>query len=282
MSDDQTRWVLLWWTILSAVSLFNITIWLLLATGLRRGRAARAGAVFSTRGCQTVLAALFVFGCAFRSFLPRVEAMRFCLYDSGWSAATLGRAVATVAELAFVAQWALVLKEWCRVAGSPHGQRVARLLLPLIAVAEGCSWYSALTTNFLGSVFEESLWALNGGLVTWILAVLWVRAQGSRERFLGTILVMTSAYVLFMCTVDVPMYYRRWKEDQAARRPYFSLREGWRDALTRRIVTRRWQDWHDEVPWMSLYFSGGVWLSLALMRAPRLEVERAPEESGDD
>jgi hypothetical protein len=67
------------------------------------------------------------------------------------------------------------------------------------------------------------------------------------------------------------MYWHRWRADERAGRRYFSLRDGWRDARSRRIITRRWSDWREEVPWMSLYFSGGVWLSLTLMRAPRLE-----------
>jgi hypothetical protein len=270
MTDDQTAFVMTWWITISLVSVLNIVVWLVLAAGRLRKIPTDLN---STRGWQTLFSALFVFGCAFRSFLPRVEALRFCLYDGEISAATIGRMVATVAELAFVAQWSLVLKEWCRATGMQVGLHVARMLLPLIVIAETCSWYSALTTNFLGSVFEESLWAICGALAAAILAFLWLRAGPRTQRYLGTMLMMNFAYVMFMCTVDVPMYWRRWKEDEAARKPYLSLSEGWRDASTRRVVTRRWQDWKDEVPWMSLYFCGGVWLSLGLIRAPRLKDE---------
>jgi hypothetical protein len=272
MTDRESTWVVAWWIAISAISIVNLAAWVAVAARRRRGPVSGGHGGHSSRGRQALLlSALFVLGCAFRSFLPRVEALRFCLYDSWLSSATIGRSVATVAELSFVAQWTLLLKEWCWAAGAPLGLRVSRLLLPLIAVAELCSWYTTLTTNFLGSVFEESLWAITSALVTAILAVLWLRARDSRERFLGTMLALNAAYVLFMCTVDVPMYLRRWKADQSARRPYLSLAEGWRDARTRRIVTRQWKDWQEEIPWMSLYFSGGVWLSLGLMRAPRFE-----------
>lgn len=273
LMDDRTGWVMAWWTAISVISLLNIVAWLILAAGRLRGGSSDAN---STRGWQTLFSALFVFGCAFRSFLPRVEALRFCLHDSWISSAVIGRSVATIAELAFVAQWTLVLKEWCRATGSPFGHQVARVLLPLIVIAETCSWYSALTTNFLGSVFEESLWAITATLAAGILAFLWMRTAKSTSRYMGTMLLMNCAYVLFMCTIDVPMYWRRWKEDEAARKPYLSLIEGWRDASTRRVITRRWQDWKDEVPWMSLYFCGGVWLSLGLIRAPRIKND--PEE----
>jgi hypothetical protein len=273
MTQHQSPGVMAWWMILSAISVLNIAVWSFLAAGLRHRGAIRDAHRFSTRGWQSLFSALFVAGCAFRSFLPRVEALRFCLQDSWLSSATIGRSVATVAELAFVAQWTVVLKEWCRVAGVPLGMRVARLLLPLIAVAELFSWYSALTTNFLGSVFEESLWAAAAAAVTAIVAMLWLRTGDTRQRYLGTMLVLNAGYVLFMCTVDVPMYLRRWREDEAAGRRYLTLSQGWRDAAHRRIITRRWDDWREEVPWMSLYFSGGVWLSLGLMRAPRLDDE---------
>jgi hypothetical protein len=270
ITDHQSSWVMAWWTTLSVISVLNVAAWLILANGLRKSRDLRDRELFSTRGWQTLFSSLFVAGCAFRSFYPRVEALRFCLADSSISIATLGRAVATVAELAFVAQWRVLLREWCREI-SPFGVRVSHLLLPLIGVAEICSWYTTLTTNFLGSVFEESLWAVNAGAVVIILAVLWLRTGDTRQRYLGTILTLNVMYVLFMCTVDVPMYLRRWRADEAAGRPYLSLRQGWRDAGRRRIVTRRWEDWREEIPWMSLYFSGGVWLSLALMRAPRFD-----------
>jgi hypothetical protein len=271
MTDEQTSRVMVWWVALSVISVVNIAAWLVLAAGRPRRESSPGEGVgrSGTRGWETLCSALFVAGCAFRSFLPRVEALRFCLYDSGWSAATLGRGVATVAELAFVIQWKLLLEEWCLATGSPVGRQLARALLPLIVVAETCSWYSALTTNFLGSVVEESLWAVTATVAGGILAFLWLRAGPRSQRYLGTMLLLNASYVLFMCIVDVPMYWRRWKEDEAAGKPYLSLKEGWRDASTRRIVTRRWKDWREEVPWMSLYFGGGVWLSLGLMRAPR-------------
>jgi hypothetical protein len=42
------------------------------------------------------------------------------------------------------------------------------------------------------------------------------------------------------------------------------------------VVSHRWQDWHNEVAWMSLYFSVAVWLSIALVHAPGLERSAVP------
>ena len=71
-----------------------------------------------------------------------------------------------------------------------------------------------------------------------------------------------------MFTIDVPMYFGRWRTDTAAGTRYLPLAEGIRDAATRWIVTLRIEDWRWEMLWMSLYFSFGVWISVSLIRAP--------------
>jgi len=274
MTDQGSKAVIAWWIGMSAISVVNVAIWLLESGKFGRGEASPGQPRPFPRRRQALLSAIFVLGCAFRSLLPRAEPLRTCLYDSWLSSATLGRLVATVAELCFVAQWALLLGEWAKHSKSPFGTTVARVLLPLIAIAELCSWYATLTTNWLGSVIEESLWAICGALVAAMLAALWLRARGLRRRFLQAALVLDAVYVLFMFAVDVPMYFSRWRTDERQGRPYLSLRQGWHDAAHRRIVTRRWEDWREEVPWMSLYFSAGVWFSISLIRAPRLEDRR--------
>lgn len=62
----------------------------------------------------------------------------------------------------------------------------------------------------------------------------------------------------------IPMYLNRWRADRLAGRSYFTLAQGLHDLATRWVVTRQWSDWHTEVPWMTLYSSAAVWLSIAL------------------
>jgi hypothetical protein len=267
---DESNAVLVWWATLSLIGVINVGVWIAEAVRLAGRRQAEAPAIHAARRHQLILAALFVVGCAFRSFLPRAEAQRLCLYDSWVSAAAIARSVATVAELAIVAQWSLVLHAYGRATGVRPAVVTSYLLLPLIGLAEIFSWYTTLTTNFVGSVIEESLWAFTATLMTISLILIWSRYRGPGRTFVGTVISMTTAYVVFMCTVDVPMYIRRWRSDEARGKTYLSARDGWQDALERRIVTRRWQDWREEIPWMSLYFSAGVWLSISLVNAPRL------------
>jgi hypothetical protein len=264
---------MVWWTTLSAISLANLAAWGVMAAVVTRRPGPLDGRRAGAPGWQLWLSLLFVVGCAFRSFLPRAEGQRICLYDSWISSAMIGRWVATVAELSLVAQWTLLLARWARTARASATAWMARLLLPLIAIAELFSWYTTLTTNFVGSVCEESIWAVTGTLL--IGAMLWLRPryQGRQRRFIAAAIALNVAYVVFMWTVDVPMYWSRWTADQQAGRAYLSLGQGWRDAQLRRVLTRRWVDWRDEVPWMSLYFSVGVWISIALVRADHVEKE---------
>jgi hypothetical protein len=63
------------------------------------------------------------------------------------------------------------------------------------------------------------------------------------------------------------------RADDAAGKTFLTVREGIVDSATRRVVTRRFEDWRDEMPWMTLYFSAGVWISISLIRAPRFQPE---------
>ncbi|HXI57825.1 MAG TPA: hypothetical protein VNO55_17285 [Polyangia bacterium] len=267
MTDDVSTAVTVWWLALRTVSVLNAAVWLAVAASWWRARNNREPGDRTYQELQLVLSALFVVGCGFRSFLPWAEAPRFCLSASPISSAAIARTVATIAELSLVTQWALTMREMSLVRRVPLAFAASCLIVPLIVVAEVSSWYSALTTNFIGSVVEESLWAVTSALATVGLVALLPRYQGLRRRFIGLAIVLNVAYMAFMCGVDVPMYFNRWRADQLVAKPYLTLRQGWADAQERRVVTHRWVDWKEEVPWMSLYFSAGVWVSIGLAQA---------------
>ena len=259
-SPEITVWI---WT-LRAIVAGNLAFWIWVARGiLAEARSDLPEASVSYRRRLLFLSSLFVLGCAFRSLLPRADVQRIVLYDGWASTVMVGRSVATIAEMAFMAQWALVLRE-----GTPAGTRdlgwyVGRILVPLIGLAEAFSWYAVLTTNFIGNVLEQSTWTLCATLV--VAAALKRRAPAWRP-FAQATAGMIIPYILFMSLSDVPMYFRRWQLDQAWGHRYLSLAAGIRDAAERTVLTRRWELWHDEVAWMSLYFSAGVWVSLWLVR----------------
>lgn len=277
----MTQGVTIWWAVLSALTILNLGLWSLSYGAFFRSRTqaalARPGARFDGRAAQVarwphlVLSGVYVLGCGFRSLLPRADVQRIVLYDSFLSSVLVGRSVATLAELCFVAQWALLLNELSRAQRSQLGIALSYAIVPLIAVAECCSWYAVLSTNYLGNALEQSIWTCTALLVSVALVPLWRTAHGRLSWFLAALMVLCVGFVLFMSTVDVPMYLTRWQADQLAARPYLSLAEGLRDVAERWVVTHRWLDWHEEIAWMSLYFSLAVWMSIALAHAPRAQ-----------
>src|SRR5262252_3925359 len=100
-----------WWGSLTLVSNANILVWFMLYR-------------------------------AFRSFLPRADVQRICLFDTWLSSVFVGRSVATVAELCFAAQWAIILAQLGAMRGADTTLTIAWVIVPLIVVAECLSWYA--------------------------------------------------------------------------------------------------------------------------------------------
>jgi hypothetical protein len=261
--------VVSWWSLLCAVSVVNVVAWSISALALNRRRPGMDSQLYRARRLQLQLSAIYVFGCAFRSVLPVFDIPRICLFNSWLSSVAVGRSVATCAELCFVAQWALMLRETARATDSRLGLIASRLLVPVIAVAELCSWYSVLTTSNIGHVAEELLWGVSATLLALSVVAMWARCRGTYRHVLVTWGAAAATYATYIFLVDVPMYWSRWIADQSIGRHYLSIAQGLRDISTRWLVSYRWQDWRSEVVWMSIYFSVAVWLSISLVYAPQ-------------
>jgi hypothetical protein len=255
-----------WWIALSAVSVVNICAWIL--AGVIPLRRATGDPAYATRRRQLMLSAPFVFGCAFRSVFPRADVQRICVVDSWLSSVAVGRSVATIAEVAFAAQCALLLRVLALEARAPLALAISRVMVPLIIMAETFSWYAVATTNYLGNTMEESTWGLVSILLILGLAGVRPRLRGTLRAFVGQAIWICAGYVVFMFTIDVPMYFGRWRADTAAGSHYLPIAQGLHDAASRWVVTMRIEDWRWEMLWMSLYFSFGVWISVSLIRAP--------------
>lgn len=259
-----------WWGSLTLVSVANIAVWLVL---YRQFHDTPAGGQTSpaSLGLMLVLSAAYVFGCAFRSFLPRADVQRICLFDTWLSSVTVGRSVATVAELAFAAQWAIFLQQLGTMTGAETTLNAAAVIVPLIVIAECFSWYAVLTRHFLGNAIENSIWAVAFFVIGIGLCRLLPEFHGVVRALLVVAIAAIAFYLAFLMTVDVPMYLNRWRSDLASgNRPLHPL-EGLYDASTRWIVTHDLAHWKEEIAWMSLYFSGAVWGSLALCAFVSLE-----------
>jgi hypothetical protein len=250
-----------WWSMLTLVSGANIAVWFLLYRQLQP-----TGGFGGASGIEAMLllCAGYVFGCAFRSLLPRADVQRICLFDTWLSSVMVGRSVATVAEMCFAAQWALMLHQLGTMTGAGTTLSVAWVIVPLILIAECYSWYAVLTTNYLGNAIENSIWAVAFFLIGVALCRLLPEFDGAVRVVLGIAIAGIVAYLAFLMTIDVPMYLSRWRTEVGDGSKLLRPLEGLRDVSTRWIVTHDLAEWKDEIAWMSLYFSMAVWASLAL------------------
>jgi hypothetical protein len=75
-----------WWALLTMVSGGNIALWFVLWNQLHTQPTG------GTPGVKLMLAlcAAYVFGCAFRSVLPRADVQRICLFDTWLSSVVIG------------------------------------------------------------------------------------------------------------------------------------------------------------------------------------------------
>jgi hypothetical protein len=259
-----TSHAIAWWhTSLRAIAVLNVALWSLVTVAVTREHPLTH---VETDVCyiQLLLSAGYVAGCAFRSFLPVIDIRRLVLIDSRLSSVLVGRSVATVAELCFAAQWALILHRAALLTGSPFVQAVSFAVVPLITLAEGCSWYAVLTTKQLAHAVENSLWGLSAALA---VAGMLVIGPHQLAALYPPVIAGGAAYVAYIFVYDVPMYWSRWLVDQANGRRYLGIADGMVDVCRRWTVSYRWKDWRNEVPWMSLYFTFGVWSSIWLVYA---------------
>ena len=252
-----------WWALLTLASAGNVSLWILLYHQFYVVPTSALGSAADVE-LMLFLCAAYVFGCAFRSVLPRADVQRICLFDTWLSSVVIGRSVATVAEISFAAQWAIVLRQLGTIAGADTTVILASVIVPLIVVAQCCSWYGVLTTNYLANAVENSIWAIAFLIVGIALCRLLPEFEGIARLGLIVAILGIAGYLAFLITIDVPMYLNRWRDDIAGGRENLSPIQGLRDASTRWIVTHDFIHWKDEIAWMSLYFTAAVWGSLAL------------------
>src|SRR5262245_18618805 len=234
---------LAWWKLLSLAGAVNIALW---------GYSWQY--VAAERRVLFWLAGIYVLGCAFRSFLPMVDVPRLCLARTPVSRIFIGRSVATVAELAFAAQWSLLLHE----AGAT---RAAAAVLGLIFIAEILSWIAVLGRNDFFHAGENALWTL-----TAVIAAGFLATRSIPTSLLLAAFAAAAAYVGFMVVYVVPMYVERWR----AAGKSLELAEGLRSTLAPCIIDHDWSLWRRDALWLTPYFTICVWLSLALAFIPKL------------
>eukprot|EP00947_MAST-08B_sp_MAST-8B-sp1_P002708 g2708.t1 len=261
--------------------------------------------------------AIYVIGTGFRATFPRCTVERMCFFNTWLCWSIVGRTVATVAELAFVAQIALVLHHLSTrsqrtlaatadmpgAAAKPRAslrmclkamETWANIMFPMICCAECFSFTGVLRQSYFFFSIENSLWTIMGTgvfltAVATMLSIMSVEAAEARapsidmSRAKDTIqrmLPVVTLYLLYMYLEDVPMYIKRWRRDQANGRPMLSLSTGLSTASSCVKSSMRYSDWRPNMVWMTLYFAICSWISIWLAAQPPAYIRPASKASG--
>ena len=252
---------MLWWRTLSGFATLNIMIWIVLLFTVDSSK--------PYIWWQLIFSGIFTFVCAFRSYFPRICLERYCLFDSFFSSIVLGRSLATIAEVSFAFQVALMVHEMGAATGILWVQNLFFPIILLLTLAQIFCWASVFTLNHLGHAIEESIWTFTFTLVGVSMAFCLHKLEGLWYTVVLIGTIACSLYVLFMVIVDIPMYVRRLKEGKLKSDQSMDLWTGFKDALIRRVPTRDWNTWRPEVAWLSGYFTFGVWISLLMVYLER-------------
>src|SRR5215831_2572892 len=228
-----------WWQFLCAVSVTNILLWTLAAWGV-----SREADGYQLK--QLILSGLFVAACAFRSILPRIDLERMCLWDSPFSSVFLGRSVATIAEIGFALQCALLLSKLSHSTGASIIGTIGLTVLPIILVAELACWFAVVTLNHIGHAVEELLWSIMVVLVAAGTVIYSHQTGNGLPLWVAIGLIAAAGTTVLIVFVDIPDYIARWQTGRRGGLRYLGIRDGLRDAFVRRQVTSASEDWRSE------------------------------------
>ncbi|WAC75567.1 hypothetical protein OU995_13045 [Roseateles sp. SL47] len=262
MQAEADVMLLAWWRALRVLAVLNIGLWLLvLKLGPARGFDA---------SLHLGLSGVYVLVCAYRSVFPRVDLERLVVVDTRLSSIFLGRSAATVAEICFALQLGLIVHQLAGHAGMPAVQKAAWSIPIFMVVAQAFCWHSVLTLNHITQAVESSLWAAGFSWMALLLGVIALGSSGWVQALSLFGMVAAGGFVTYVLRVDVPMYWRRYRQGRAQGLVYMRLHQGARDAWERRVHSGRWEAWKADALWLTPYFSVGVWISIAMACVPGL------------
>ena len=246
-SEEKT-----WWYFLCSGVILNIALLLSRETRTKHERR------------QKIFSFLFILSNTVRSIFPRIDVERICYYDSFVSTTIVGRSFATIGEISLSLQIACSLFLMTQQLGVPSS--FPYILPPAITFAQMLCWCGVLSTNQIFHVFEESIWAVSFTMIIPLLIKLQRKAQDSdkKKKLLGCV-IMASVYVIYMFAVDIPMYYRRYEENNDTGVQYLSLRDGLYDAMKCKLVTTKYEVWKEDAVWMIGYFVFGSFISVGMI-----------------
>lgn len=247
--DDVPK---IWWLSLTLISVLNIII---LSSQYK-----------NTKNLSIfVMAFIYIIVNAIRAIWPRIDIERICFFDANISTPLVGRFLATIAELCYIGLFIITLKLFISTSKDfDKYSIILNLIFIVILIAEILSWCGCLTKKQLFNAFEESLWGFSA-VVILIISLLTYKEINNKKikNYLLTISLCLLIYITFMVLVDIPMYIKRDKIEIIDKNT--SLDEQIKDMSKCNTISKDYNTWKEDIPWLSGYFSLGSWSAIILL-----------------
>ena len=218
----------------------------------------------------TLLSMVYVFIAAIRAIFPVKNVDRTCFYNSVLCSSFIDRFVATIAEICFILLVTGILKNITNYTTESQNQKLALTLTNYgIICAQIFCWLGSLTNNQSWNVMEESIWTICFIIITIILFKLYIYVNNNPSRqnnflkeTLPLLIIMIIIYILFMIINDVPMYFKRWKNNK---KKYTDIITGFKNMFKCEKISQSYHEWKEDYLWIIGYFSLAVWFSIYLV-----------------
>ena len=287
---------------MSSVSIFNIYYYIQQWKQPVKGQylSGQSKSTQSYHIWMRVLAAPYVFQCAWRSFWPEIYVDRTVYWDTWASSIFIGRMLAHIGEVAWVAQVSMAFKranQEIHVLSNSKGtwfqwvvDFCANQAFVLCFIAEFFCNHAVFTENYLMHVIETSLWGVALGCLIPCSLYLYsqaslIKSDGERSvdmkqtfNFIIIITWLNILFVLGLVSDHIPMCYSEWQAGLDRNRVYSDVFTGALDSMFTRNKSQSWDTWKSDWLWMLAYFSGGVWSSLFLAEGPRAHIKKVKQE----
>lgn len=254
-----------WWVFMTTASVINILLAIVYLIYIRNQT--------KTLTSKTVIVfgLIYIVVCAWRSIFPVVNTDRRCFWDTDFATPVVSRSIATVAETGFIAIFSIlyikIFIDLCHIEGTLRTIVIVKLklLVPIIIVAQILAWLGVSTQNNLYNAIEVIIWTAVFAflLVLSILTLcLYKPDRQSVVRLLAATAMFSTGFVGFEVIVDIPRYFA----DLAANPENFtSFEAGVVEMGSCQQVTRLLEDWENDIPWQTGYFTFGVWWCMMLV-----------------
>jgi hypothetical protein len=252
--------IYIWWFLLSTYSIYNIYTLYIYKQKINYYKLNNyKHKLINYDKSNFIACCLYTGACAIRSIFPRMDVERICLFDTVLSYPIVGRICATIGELAFIYQITLITKNIADYLDCNRIYNNMNIIKCMNIYAQLFCWFGVLYQINLMHVFEECIWMISVCYIGFCYLYFYNQVE---YNIFKIIFYISQIYTFFMIFIDIPMYYHKSIKD--AEVIDISLIDAIKN-MSYCDVSDSYNDWKQEIPWMTGYFINGPFISLKLL-----------------